>query len=145
MEIQKADPRELRKVRIIAVLALTACGIILAGFHSYRSAFIRWFTEDPNAMQGKAYLVTGILALLCLPLLFGAVHIGRIGRKVLAARRFPPPGMAVFRDTPVLEGSRAVTRGRFIVLWAILIALWAILFPMGVLVVFKLLLASAAQ
>jgi len=40
-----------------------------------------------------------------------AAYLWLLGRKVLSAREFPPPGQRVIRDTPVVTGEAAVARG----------------------------------
>jgi hypothetical protein len=49
-----------------------------------------------------------------LPLAGAALHLWSLGARVVRAARFPPPGLAVVRDTPVLTGEKAVVRGRLL-------------------------------
>jgi len=51
-------------------------------------------------------------ALLLAPLLALAVYLWALGGRVVRAREFPPPGLRVIRDTPIVTGERAVSRGR---------------------------------
>lgn len=60
--------------------------------------------------------------LLITPILFLAHHLDQFARRVSAAKRFPPPGQAATRDTPILEGRPAVRRARIIQVLASLLA-----------------------
>ena len=41
-----------------------------------------------------------------------AWFLWRLGRRTIAAGRFPPPGLRLVRDEPVLTGDAATRRGR---------------------------------
>jgi hypothetical protein len=41
-----------------------------------------------------------------------AGYLIRVGRKIIIAKRAPLPGQKVIRDTNILEGKKAVTRGK---------------------------------
>jgi hypothetical protein len=125
-EIQKADPKARRHaILVLGCSALIGAAAILA-FLSYRPALEGWVTEDPAQMRGRLRLVLGALGvLLTAPLAGLAVYLWRLGSRVVQARRFPPPGMAVIRDTPVLWDRDAERRGRWMQLFAALLAVAA--------------------
>jgi len=49
---------------------------------------------------------------LSAPLVAFAAHLWRLGARVRRAREFPPPGYRVVRDTAVVSGQAAMSRGR---------------------------------
>ncbi len=53
----------------------------------------------------------------------------RLGTRVRRERRYPPPGMRVIRDTPVLTDDRAGRVGRILIVLSILLAAMALYFP----------------
>jgi len=48
------------------------------------------------------------------PLLGLSIYLMVLGQRIVRARRFPLPGMAVSRDTPVVRDAAAVARGRLL-------------------------------
>jgi hypothetical protein len=53
-----------------------------------------------------------LAGLLLAPLLAFAAYLWSLGGKVVRAQEFPPPGRRVIRDTPLITGEKAVSRGR---------------------------------
>lgn len=109
LSVQKADARARRH----ALLWLTA--IALAGTASIVFTE-RWLSAVAGAIDvpsARASVATAlwwtlILASAC-PIGLGA-YAWRLSTQVRVARRFPPPGQAVIRDTTILEGPAAVQR-----------------------------------
>jgi hypothetical protein len=56
-----------------------------------------------------------------------AVYLWLLGKRVLRAQQFPPPGFRVIRDTPVMDGPTAVVRGQVIQTLALCLGLAAAL------------------
>jgi hypothetical protein len=56
-----------------------------------------------------------------------AAYLWLLGKRVLRAQQFPPPGFRVVRDTPVMGGPAAVTRGQVIQVLALCLGLAAAL------------------
>jgi hypothetical protein len=113
--IIRADPR-LRRTALLLVLGATAAGGLIVGW------FLPWLlsalAEGTAAGRISTRLVClGFLAFMMViggsVILFG-VHTVRDARLVLAAGRYPLPGMRVIRDTRVLTGrpARVLGRGR---------------------------------
>ncbi|MEA5441766.1 hypothetical protein [Cyanobium gracile] len=49
------------------------------------------------------------------------VHIWRVAARAQSARRFPPPGQPVVRDTAILQGQAAVQRARWLRILGVLL------------------------
>lgn len=114
-EIRRADPAVRRQ--LVLVLAVGACAgaLLFVVFERYRIPLRDWILAEPGASARRAKLVFLLLAALLLaPLLAFSAYLWSFGGRVLRAREFPPPGLRVIRDTPVLTGERAVSRGRLL-------------------------------
>lgn len=109
-EIQPADPR-LRRRAIATVLATIAVAMIAYLMLAQR---IDQLSSLPPA-QARATLAHilgwSTLAVSILVATLGA-YVWQLGKKIRHARRFPPPGTGVIRDTVVLTGEQARQRGR---------------------------------
>ncbi len=129
-EIQKADPWARRRAVITLVVVALIGGATLLLFEHFRPALEDWIGQDPAHRAPRvAVFLAGFVALSSVPLLAFAVYLWRFGGRVVAAERFPPPGFAVVRDTPVLRGPTARGRGRLARTMAGSLALLACIAP----------------
>jgi hypothetical protein len=103
----KADKR----VRMLVIIAWIVC--VLVGV-----VLLRWVMPwgqgrfeqaEPDVALRVIQLVIGLVSLSIIP--FG-VYLYRFGRRAIKHRQMPPPGTTVIMDTQVLEGDKAVMRGR---------------------------------
>jgi hypothetical protein len=126
-EIRKADP-EARRRAILAVIFGAAIGaLLIAGFDELRQPFHDWLMSDPSETPRRARLAIGLSAImLAAPLVSLAVYLWLLSVKVLRAQQFPPPGFRVIRDTPVVSGPAAVTRGHAIQVFAVCLGVGAV-------------------
>ena len=110
MEIQRADATARRKaLTIVLVSAVVALPLVFVA-DSYRDTLMEWMDDDPLP---RARLVLTVGAVMtCVPALGLGLFLGRLGFRVRQTRRFPPPGMAVTRDTPVRTDAAALTVAR---------------------------------
>jgi hypothetical protein len=112
METQRADPG-LRRTAALVFLALVLVGAAgLVALQIWLSGL-----AQPAAVSSQGQLLAafaGLVGTACVSLLALAVYLWRTAGRVLAAGQFPPPGMRVVRDTPVLRGTKALRRGRII-------------------------------
>jgi hypothetical protein len=103
-EIVRADPATRRKAILLASGLVLFLGVAaIAGRHVVGSA-----SELSQASPAQAVL---LFAAFVLPVVILTVVAGvdatRRSLVILRQRRFPPPGMPVLRDTPVIEGTAA--------------------------------------
>ena len=120
VEIRKADPAARRQALLLIVLAAAVGGLLIAGFEHIREPFREWLASEPAETARRAKLALYAAAfILCVPLVAFAIYLWLLGARVLRAQQFPPPGFRVIRDTPVVEGHGATTRGHVIQILAV--------------------------
>jgi hypothetical protein len=95
-------------------------GAAIALFVRDRAALLAWVAADP---QPRARLLLGAVGVVAVvPLLAFAAYVWRIGARTLEAGQFPPPGVRVVRDTPIVTGRPAIMRGRLLRAFALAFA-----------------------
>ncbi len=113
IEIQKADSRARRRAALVLAAGMVVGALLILGLGHYRDALQEWLVSASEPRADRIKLALGVLAILMAVPLYGvAVYLWRVGGAVTGAQRFPPPGCAVVRDTPVLVGPGALRRGR---------------------------------
>ncbi|MDH3287206.1 MAG: hypothetical protein OEP48_05725 [Betaproteobacteria bacterium] len=113
VNIQKADPRARRRAAVVLIAGVVVGALLLLVFERYEDALRDWIASMPELGPARIRLAAvAMIILLIAPLLGLAVYFWRFGGAVIGAQRFPPPGCAVVRDTPVLAGQKALRRGR---------------------------------
>jgi hypothetical protein len=110
-DVRKADPVTRRLAWTILVAGLCAGAVVIAASELYRVPLKDWVLADPERAR---VALLAIAALLLAPLAAFAVCLWWLGQKVLRVREYPPPGLRVIRDTPVLTGEKAISRGRLL-------------------------------
>jgi hypothetical protein len=104
--VVKADHRSRRMVLVLVVAAVVVCGILFFWLRPWAVRFLMAMEPDQALRTIKWVLV--ILFLGGTP---GAAYLMSLGRRILSENRFPPMGMKVLKDTPVLTGRAARIRG----------------------------------
>jgi hypothetical protein len=119
-EVQKADAEARRKAILVLIFAAALGGLLLSGFDHFGAMFREWLTSEPaeTARRAKQVLSVSILV-LSVPVITFAIYFWLLGKKVLLAQQFPPPGYRVILDTPIVRGAAAVTRGHAIQILAV--------------------------
>ena len=113
--LRRADPTARRTVALLLVVGTCMGALLLVAFARYRIPLSDWMLADPGSSAQRVKMVFRVLvALLLAPLLALAAYLWSLGGKVVRAREFPPPGLLVIRDTPIVTGERAVSRGRLL-------------------------------
>lgn len=112
--IQKADPQARRRALVItfAVIVIGMCVMVLLERNQTRMA--EWFVANRATISDKTGLVAAVTSALFAPFFAVAIYIFLIGRRIVDTRRYPPPGHSVIRDTKIMQGRAAVTRGRLL-------------------------------
>ncbi|HXV81676.1 MAG TPA: hypothetical protein VEG60_17485 [Candidatus Binatia bacterium] len=111
-EVRRADPAVRRQAVLFVVLGAVTGALLVAGFERYWMPFRDWLLSDPEKSMLRVKLVLLLSgALASAPLLAFAVYLWFLGAKVRSAQEFPPPGYRVVRDTPLVFGEAAMSRG----------------------------------
>jgi len=119
-EIQKADPDARRQAILVIVLGAALGGLLISGFEHFREPYSEWLASEPAETARRAKLaITISVFVLSAPAIVAAIYFWLLGAKVLRAQQFPPPGFRVIRDTPIVRGPAAVTRGHVIQVLAV--------------------------
>jgi MFS family permease len=75
--------------------------------------------QEPHVSLRVLQIFTALIFLSFLPV---SGYMFWFGRRVARSRQMPPPGTRVIRDTRVIAGERAVTRGRGMMLVAVVLS-----------------------
>jgi len=114
-EVRRADATARWTVALVFVAGTCVGALLLVAFTRYRVALRDWVLADPGSSAQRVKLVLLLPATVLLaPLVALAVYLWVLGGKVVRTREFPPPGLRVIRDTPIVTGERAVSRGRLL-------------------------------
>jgi hypothetical protein len=127
-EVRRADPAARRQAVRFVILGALIGSVLIVGFERYRTPVRDWLLSKPEELAHRVKLVFLLSAVvLSAPLLAFAVYLWSLGANVLRARQFPPPGYRVMRDTPVIGGRAAVSRGRAFKLLALCLGIASVL------------------
>lgn len=123
-EIQRADEQS-RKLAIVALIMVLIGGVVLW------MVFDEWMAELRDSPIEEAKQSLSRAFLLCMGIMIVCVcivgwHCWRVGERVRQTLRFPPPGATVVRGTVVLSGQAAVSRGRLLQVFGVILILGAI-------------------
>lgn len=126
-EIQPADPASRRKLVVGASLFLLA----MVSGQGVVQWFTNWLAEDPERVREYFAYMVGAIAFVFSPLFGFGYYSWQTGVRVIRAKRFPPPGMKVIKDTVVVKGRKAVSRGRALQVCGVILWGTAIAFPLA--------------
>lgn len=134
---QRASNSATRTAVSVICLAALITTARLAALEYYRGDIESWLERNIDFRREYPSVVFAASLVLALPIIFGGVYFLRLGCNTVQAQRFPPLGYAVRRGMLVLEGRRAVTRGRIIQGLAILLVCVALALPLYMWYVFR--------
>jgi hypothetical protein len=120
-DVRKADPAARRRAILLVAGGALAGTLLIAAGALFRAPLLEWLQSEPRL------LLLLMAAALSGPLLLLAAHLWSLGTRVLQARQFPPPGHRVIRDTPVVAGPAAISRGRGLKALALVLGVAAVL------------------
>ena len=113
-EFRKADPAS-RKLAVVLLLTGTGIGaLLIGGFDRYHGELLDWILVGPESAQKIKLALLSVAALQLAPLLALALYLWSLGERVRRSREFPPPGLRVLRDTPIVSGEKAIYRARLL-------------------------------
>jgi len=110
--MQRADPDFRRFVFFFFVALVVVGAVSLWAFQDWLSRVAR--AEPIVARHHLLLAFACLMGASCALLVALGVYLWRTGARVHAAGRFPPPGMRVLHDTPVLHGAAASRRARLL-------------------------------
>ncbi len=122
---QQADPDARRKLIVYLLIG----AVIGAGAIYYYSELLADAIDDPELAFERLALIVNSLYVLVVPAIWFAVRIWRIARLTSEAECYPPPGVAVVRDTRIVTGGDALRRAFAIRLVAALVVATSVLLP----------------
>ena len=121
-EIHPADPATRRRARVL-VVAIAAAGV--AGYFILEDWLAGIRAAEP--VEAKRTLSNALIWgswLASLPVLVFAIYLWVTGDRVRQTERFPLPGAKLARDTPILTGPAARTRGTVLQVLGVLLCLF---------------------
>jgi hypothetical protein len=111
--IRRADPATRRQTLLFLLVGALVAALLIAAFERYRVPLREWVLAEPAPSAQRVMLVFLLCAALLLaPLLAFAVCRWSLGERVFRGREFSLPGLRVIRDTPIITGEAAISRGR---------------------------------
>lgn len=119
-DVQKADARSRRVAMATVALTLVVGTVLLALADHFRAAWEAWLLGTVEGWIRHPGRGGFWMFVLSAPLWGLAWHLGRLAGRIERAGRWPPPGLAVIRDTRIVTGSGAARRALALRLAALL-------------------------
>jgi hypothetical protein len=114
-EIEKAAPAARRRAIVLVAVGAIVGALIVSVRTEWYAALEAWLVADPTETPHRLQVLMLVVAIVaCIAAAFAALRTWKLGSSVIAARRFPPPGMQLVRDTVVLRDNAALRRGRLL-------------------------------
>jgi hypothetical protein len=124
-EIRRADPVLRRRAMLLIAAGAVIGALAILAFERYGLRIEERLLADSQAMDGHvlgAFIVIALTGVA--PLVAFGIWSWRLGERIRTAGVFPPPGYRVIRDTQVIAGKAARTRG--VVLRVVAAGLWTV-------------------
>jgi len=128
-EIQRADDRNRR-------LAILALAVVLLGGVLLSVQFESWLTDVRHrpvevARESLTRVFRWCVRIGTVTIALAGCHFWWRGRRVRHTLRFPPPGTTVLRDTVILSGDAAASRGTMLQIVGVTLILCAATIAVG--------------
>ena len=140
--IHKADPKAKRKAIWILCAVAVAGGMSILALEFLKDDLQSWLGNNIDFLAQHTILVFLAVLLMVAPVLVAGVYFLLLGTRAVRAQRFPPPGYAIARDMPVIEGPKGRQRGRIIQLHSLMLLFVAGVIPVFLWYLFRLLLST---
>ena len=115
MDVQRADPRTRRIAVMVVAIAALAGVLLIAAVQSQLGALQKVVAENPAVIKDNLAIITWtLIAAVVVPVWAFNIYLWRLGSRIVATGLFPPPGMPLLQDTPVLRDSDARKCGRLL-------------------------------
>lgn len=109
-KVIKAD-KKIRTIIILAyIVAVLVMVVLLVWILPLSSGKLE--QTEPEVMLRIIRIVIAFIFLSIVPL---GLYMFRLGWRVIKHKQMPPPGTKVIMDTKILDGDKAVTRGKIII------------------------------
>jgi hypothetical protein len=119
-DVRRADPSARRRAVLFVAVAIVVGTLLIVALERYRGPLRHWLLAEPaTSAERISLMLLLVAALLLTPLLGFAAYLWSLGGRILRAKEFPPPGLHVIRDTRVITGEAAVSRGRHLRMLAV--------------------------
>ena len=128
--IQPADPAARRRALLFVVCMAVAGSLLIYGLTRHTPEVTEWLRQHLDVALRYPSIGAGIGLMMMAPMLAAAIYLFTFSQKIIKARRLPPPGQSVVRDTVIREGADAVWRARILRLLACLLVLAVAVFPL---------------
>jgi Ca2+/Na+ antiporter len=120
-KIQKADSQARTRAFAITFAVILSGICVMVLFERNQARLADWFLANMATIADNTGVVTAVVSACFAPFYLIAGYIFLIGHRVIDSRRYPPPGQRVIRDTKIMEGHAAVTRGRLLKVLSIML------------------------
>jgi hypothetical protein len=124
-DIQRADPSARRTALVIVAAAFVLGGIAVPLANLFGPGIDSWFAADFENRASEVLRLTALVTSGSAILM--AAYLWWVGHRIVRSRRYPPPGLPMLYDTPVLTGVPAESRGRLMRTVALVIGISGIL------------------
>jgi hypothetical protein len=115
MDVQGADPRTRRIAVIVVAIGALAGALLIAAMQSQLGALQSIAADNPALIKQNLGIITwALIAAVVVPVWAVNIYLWRLGSRIVMTGQFPPPGMKVLQDTPVLRDSAARKCGRLL-------------------------------
>jgi hypothetical protein len=129
-EVQPHDPGARRQAILLFVVVAAIGGVAILRLEPYLESITGLADTDPReALRQLAFVTKVMTVAIIVPMFAFVAWLLVLARRVHRAERFPPPGMALTRDTRILRGRAARVRAWSIAVLALALAASSIVLP----------------